>query len=59
MARALATQGALLLLQARATREPEARREAARRADDAFTAAVRVDPLLARELEPRRRAAKP
>jgi serine/threonine-protein kinase len=57
MARALATQGALLLLEARAARDPETASRAARKAEEAFSAAVRENPLLAREIEPLRRQA--
>jgi hypothetical protein len=59
MARALATRGALLLLRARSAGEPEARHEAARRAEEALSAAVRENPLLARELGPLLRQATP
>jgi serine/threonine-protein kinase len=59
MPRAHATQGALLLLEARSAGEPEARREAARRGEEALSAAVRENPLLARELAPLLRRAAP
>jgi tetratricopeptide (TPR) repeat protein len=52
MAAALATKGALFLAQARAAKEPSARREAARRANEALTAAVQENPLLERATRP-------
>jgi serine/threonine-protein kinase len=49
MATALANRGALLLVQARAAKDPEARIEAARQAEVALSAAVRENPKLERE----------
>jgi serine/threonine-protein kinase len=49
MAKALATKGALLLSQARAAKDADARRDAARKAREALAAALRENPLLERE----------
>jgi serine/threonine-protein kinase len=49
MAAALAVQGGLFLLRARAARDPDAKREMARAAKDAFMAALRENPLLSRD----------
>jgi hypothetical protein len=53
------TQGALLLLEARSARDPDTRREVTRRAEEALEAAMRENPLLARELGPLLRRAAP
>jgi serine/threonine-protein kinase len=49
MATALAVKGGLSLLQARSARDPKARSEAAARAKEALSAALRENPLLARD----------
>jgi serine/threonine-protein kinase len=49
MARALATKGALLLSQARAEKDADAKLVAARKAKEALAAALRENPLLERE----------
>jgi serine/threonine-protein kinase len=52
MATAHAVMGGLHLLAARAARDPKASREAARRAKDALDAALRANPLIARDRRP-------
>jgi serine/threonine-protein kinase len=59
LGRALATQGALLLLRARSARDPRARSDAARDARAALSAAGRASPLLERELRPTLQRAPP
>ncbi|WP_437675776.1 protein kinase domain-containing protein [Sorangium sp. So ce131] len=58
LARALFTRGSLLLARARAARERAARFAAARSAEGAFTAALRENPLLERDVEPALRQAR-
>ena len=48
--RLLATQGALLLLEARASQDAAAKAETARKARDALRRAVELNPLLRREV---------
>lgn len=56
MASAFAVKSALLLLEARAKREPKAAREVAQRAKEAMDAAVREDPLIVRDVRPTQEA---
>jgi hypothetical protein len=58
MAKALVTRGRLLLLRARATRDPRGRAEAARGAAEAFASALRQNPLLDGDVGPGLRDAR-